>query len=976
MQRALRYSKLDYNYKDWVVTMPVYTIKLGDFNQEKEFPSYFKHIIDALKSVGMDEDKAYKQVIQLLEKHIFKILDKVMVPYVYEGKDEVKFEGFFPALDKCVQKSVRIWNIENPSKPIEVRLSLAGDVVQSLLALVYKQLHAELESKNITLLSAEAQDERPRAGEYANKDTQGVRSIGEFMQVNALTPEFSMIRLLLIQKYNPLHNLLVFGIDSKLDVWYEIKGISKGGEYISDFKSKVNIPQIITNFISSAEGKLTLLNKEEIKKSLIPSLNVQERGEQPELSGATINMLSVVFSTTYNSNGKFKVKLIQPEPQRIENLNILREFIDGFYSYLVGATPALQRQTILGLSAMFVIPFLKIKDTAIIQQQLDVLDIDTLDEDAKAQIQKVIRGSYFNAANNRAYRDVGGLLQKLIKNNNTTIFVFRDTIGPNRKVNNQNGEQVESLLTTKDVFFEQYCHKNGNDYVVYHGTSNAQSMLSIIRSGFYMSGYGQGVDLGGSALYALCNNEVPYGNYTIPLILLNNRNMRILDLEKLCKNAPLLNEALKEEAKKEGYYDLNSLLYSKYHVDILFSKELVMVQNANVFYVPELNMILDEMEAEILPALANIPALGATKIAHSINCLFELQGRLNPAKQKHLLEKIISKIMSTCNSDASGLQICEFDKLITDILQHTYDYDLLITKYNIWLMKLVSLKLETILNEPSSMNFMSELYDCLLVVDRGLSDEFGVEKIEEINAEFERKRIKVNLTQLDCWAKNCWLKLDRTKMTFIYELIFKTFSIQSELSDKEGDVVNLLKKLSFDHKLLGSSYFRPLTVTFVTELFNAIAIKNEECKNAGILAFLESINPTDGSPLAGILLYNFINKIYDAALNSDANCLRDILKKDEWNSFDLEKVINELRVLNPANLPKEAIIDLEVKLQLLRNTEQRSVILSKPPAILYSLKSSQKAKPVKGGGATFNEPSTSDARFYKYQWKKQLHTVT
>ncbi len=101
----------------------------------------------------------------------------------------------------------------------------------------------------------------------------------------------------------------------------------------------------------------------------------------------------------------------------------------------------------------------------------------------------------------------------------------------------QTGEyvpEVDLCLISYTDFLQQCCHKQDNNYVLYHGTNNNDAVISILGEGFLTSvnskNFNQGTAKLGSGLCTTGDYEhaALYGDNIFTLQVLPNPAMRIL----------------------------------------------------------------------------------------------------------------------------------------------------------------------------------------------------------------------------------------------------------------------------------------------------------------------------------------------------------------------------------------------------------------------------------------------------------------
>jgi len=277
---------------------------------------------------------------------------------------------------------------------------------------------------------------------------------------------------------------------------------------------------------------------------------------------------------------------------------IMKGFIEGVYDYIKGSQET-QKQTVRGLRALLEIPFLQLSEQGarIILEELHKIEKQlqsgTLDSNAMMQVQKMIRNANFSGANNRAFRESSdkplsfflNILNKMTSNDAGRIGkVFPKFLESfnTKELSGKYLHDIDGILLSKENFVEKHT-KSG---VLYHGTSR-ESILPIMRAGFFISDETQGTAVFGSGLYTtpdfnLANGYAGTDGFVLELNVNFSNNLRVINIKDI---SPDILEKLQEEAKEHNIA-LNQLLRESYGIDILIDGPVI-VQNMDAIIRPE-----------------------------------------------------------------------------------------------------------------------------------------------------------------------------------------------------------------------------------------------------------------------------------------------------------------------------------------------------------------------------------------------------
>ncbi|HEV2524488.1 MAG TPA: ankyrin repeat domain-containing protein, partial [Gammaproteobacteria bacterium] len=365
-------------------------------------------------------------------------------------------------------------------------------------------------------------------------------------------------------------------------------------------------------FINSAANFFNLSDVEEtLKNSLLPPGDVNEYTKQTTSSmsqgGSALDWLAFEISP------KTGRKLIEPpsdlKQQAQMSESIVEGFIRGHFEYLepqIAETTARRTASIVrGLRALFEIPFLKIKDEAVILREMqDMENLATRDDQGNIilpprtpkQLEKLRRNTPFEGAYNRATRPDPestvlstflGISKQFAPAADGRMNVHFPKYVQSVKALDKTPASglyqaaIDSLLVNKETFEEHFTDAG----TLYHGTP-LNAVTAIIRGGFYISDSTQGAAIYGSGLYSSKDRAVAlgYGDGASVLPLHIDPKAKIINLDTM---DPQLLEDLKAEAKKDGFLDVkgeaevNELLKTRYNIDVIINTHVI-IQNSAV----------------------------------------------------------------------------------------------------------------------------------------------------------------------------------------------------------------------------------------------------------------------------------------------------------------------------------------------------------------------------------------------------------
>jgi hypothetical protein len=543
----------------------------NEFIKDQEFPNLFKQVVDAL---GGDE-KSYVEVLKLIQRNLYKIIKRTQIPFVNEESKNIETDLFFAKLTAKLESVLLRWEQANHCEgKHKLKVFLGGGVVRALLAYLYQELlHAT----------------KQHASSEKTKDTNRYKSLADFMSESMQSPEYHLRRLSMLRENEKLLKEFVLGVGSDLDIYIELDPPNQ--------QLEPTLIHAAAEFINSVETKMELRGlKGAVKSTFMPIADVKLRNQQLQRShlqgGSTLDWLSLELTNIPEAVWGLR------GPEFIKDFNIMFDFIDGVYRYIEGLEPLQQKQIIRGLRALFEIPFLSIKDMDIIQKQLDGLDFSNLKEETKEQIEKLIRNAYMAGAHNRAHREPG-LLSKLAEHQLIPIFAKPTPITAERVIRGQHADLIQAALISCDEFMNNYCDRRDNESVLYHGTDENIKLLYILRNGFIRTGvdgaFGSGVYTSNdhrtaeaystATGYRMADTGIVLGLRVIP-----NSNTRVLKLSELSRDTIT---TLQQEARANGFCDINDLLCNFYHVDVIIGEMAeIVVQNPAIFARPDPKDIL------------------------------------------------------------------------------------------------------------------------------------------------------------------------------------------------------------------------------------------------------------------------------------------------------------------------------------------------------------------------------------------------
>lgn len=528
---------------------------IDKFDKEREFPNYFAEILQALTATsGGDKDRAYTKVIALLEKNIGLVLKKLQLSFDGgPGQTPLSADSLFNGLESRLQGIVSKWNADHPGDPeVELNVYLGSGIIRSILSYIYKELHSILENRPL--------HEAPKPN-----------SLEELMQQTINGPEFNLIRQSMVGYNEGLHTLFVLGSDSDFNLYYEANNLPN--------ELRILIENAAADFISHTTKSVSELHGGAFKGALH-------------------------FTPKNSSHAPLTFKLGK-DPSLMhfgENLQSLREFIDGFCVFVKDGTDSEQEAALDTLRTLLELPFLAIKDIETLKQILSTIDSNNLDQKLQVKFNTIFQNAYYCVANNRVHRESGPLE---ILRGHVPMFISKERIHAGRYIS---GTMEIPLLPITD-FLEEYCSRNINgEYELYHGTASPETMLSIVKGGFITSNQEikQGLSVFGSGLYTTKSLQLAqdHSSYYFALNMQNNPNMRVCNIKDFTEEQ--IQILGNEVANSDGLYtDLNDLLRKKYKIDIIIN-EHVIIQNMNAFNAPSLTEVLGVVGSQ---ALKNIESL-------------------------------------------------------------------------------------------------------------------------------------------------------------------------------------------------------------------------------------------------------------------------------------------------------------------------------------------------------------------------------
>lgn len=368
----------------------------------------------------------------------------------------------------------------------------------------------------------------------------------------------------------------------------------------------------------------------------------------------------------------------------------MKDFLNGAFEYVaptLAGHQATQKQAIRGLRALVEMPFLDIKDKAVILSELNQIieDLESgkdLDFRAKLQFEKLVRNANFQLGDNKPYSEQGetplalGLriaeaaYAKSMGYNEKVRFLlpaFLPKMPPDQREEEQIIEdtahylELKNYLIPNEQFIEEYTH----DGKLYHGTSS-EAGICVLRGGFILSTPRQGAAAKGSGVYTTPDFDVAAGYANEGMVL----PLTLSQGEKRIINWDLMPEQLKKdlelEASREGYFHVFDMLRDrdKYAIDIIVS-EYVLIQNQAAI---ELDKSLESMLEWILS-----PVLLLNK-EFAENPNDGIESKLFAALEKYNTYYQLFKIIGV-DVSAKPNPYAMFETMIADILIENNEFE-------------------------------------------------------------------------------------------------------------------------------------------------------------------------------------------------------------------------------------------------------------------------------------------------------------
>jgi hypothetical protein len=497
------------------------------FDLRNEFPNYFLPKEYRSTSSIQIPEQILQSRIHLLEFAVASILRRVTLPMVLSEKDGLQVVRYFENMKKIIAET------ENSS----VQLLASGGVVRSVIGYVYSILYEKIK------------------GNPQLKEEDILQSI--------------------INDTSDLPGLMVRGVGSDWDVLLKFKDRN-----LTDYPQRLNhLCSKLIEVTNSAETLFSMRNNSSaLKKSIFSVADVKEYEAQitraTSQGGSTIDFLSFDVEM-----GKFV------EPPKFPG--IIVKLIKGYYSYEAPSDLKLledgPKQTIRGLRASLELPFLKVEDEkALIFELKDLLKQvqQGFLPSAKAldQFNKMIRNARYGGAHNRFYRALPGTLDSIAlelavaltkKSEQNLIPEFVDHFEIPPQGRDLNGLPEDLVIHNLD--FEK----------IFHGTSNVENSLAIIRGGFFISKAKQGVAHYGRGAYASSKSNIAQSfagssGVVFEVSLVKGKIINILDWEKH-KDSPVI-KRIEKKAQLLGR-DIFEYLSSEHGIDIILNTH-ILIENA------------------------------------------------------------------------------------------------------------------------------------------------------------------------------------------------------------------------------------------------------------------------------------------------------------------------------------------------------------------------------------------------------------
>jgi len=524
-----------------------------NFSQLKEFPNLFRSL-----ARSEDGEKDLKKLIgeNLLERcrklRFLPIQD--LKNYGLPRVDNVDY--IFVHIQQALQKVINIWQEKNNNMHVEQRIFISGDIIPSLLGKIYSDL----------------------------------------------------LHAIVIK---PNNNAKVSNLNSKLDIKQHLKNMTTNQKdqivptsFILNGDLNINIQ------LAPCDEGLKLLLLDTIKKIKFPNCNIvceitdNIDNLKNSASHDKIALDMLYLEITDNGNAP---RLTQPTNI---NFDILHDFFEGEYRFIHGDNTTVP-QFIKSLRPLLQLPFLNLKDSDSVRNKINSLHLKRLDPASLKEIEQLTINAYPCAANNRAYREPYGLLNKFADYEHIKKFINNCPITANRNFGSNNNlidSIVKKMLVTHTKFLNICCYKDSNGkYILFHGVGpDPQNLIEIMAkgplysidgkqgratygSGFYVTQSIQIADLFTQSKSFILNTIFPeyfgFPNDANRLILeLNDsRYSRFAAYTRITKKEFF---TLRDEAEKEGYDDVNAFLFNRYNIDAVipyYVFDQIVVQNMDFF---------------------------------------------------------------------------------------------------------------------------------------------------------------------------------------------------------------------------------------------------------------------------------------------------------------------------------------------------------------------------------------------------------
>jgi ankyrin repeat protein len=541
-----------------------------------DFPNFFSGI-------------PHENSLAAIEKFIQLVIARIGVPHLHKGA--VTNKHFFRHLAEYASKLAAESN-----SGIELDLYIGGGVVRSLLGYTYKHLHQQMNIEKDDEASHQAIQDQDKP--FPNK-------LARYLTTILKSPEYHLIAPL-VRENKPLLSPFVLGVGSDLDIYLEI--ISQNGAPLTHEQKEVGekIRRALVNFINAVKDSAGLRdNKQAIKHSILPVADVKDYHTQMERTlGQGGSLLDTLAFRLTPKRSKDESWFKMPEGFQ----STLSDFLDGYYEYL--APPkgqASHKQSVRGLRALLEIPFLDIKNSAVLSVELlNILNTvkqgQPINRQAIEQFQKMVRNANFEQAHNRAHLAPEGtplnlglqISDRVSPNDGSRLKRLMPSFLQKLKIDSplvlKEGSLYSELsqhLMKKQDFIDNYTDKG----LVYHGTSPEVGM-SVLRGGFVESTNKQGAATYGPGAY-VAKSHAEAAAYSMGLVLrlkISDANLNIIKQTDIQAHW----QELKQEAQKKGFInqkqsDESEGVYgllrdrSQYAIDIIIATNntYLVVQNLN-----------------------------------------------------------------------------------------------------------------------------------------------------------------------------------------------------------------------------------------------------------------------------------------------------------------------------------------------------------------------------------------------------------